>query len=329
MYFIYQNNFGVQSRKELNDFILKILNTSVSYIKFLIFKNKIYLPDHIEPKDAAVDLIAELFIEEKGVLIRFKDFFDNNINRELIKNNEDFEHYLRGFIYTVIQNNLNNLYKQNDPFTYNIIRNIKEAVKSLNYYVSIHFSDKYIHSIPEIDFKKNLPEREDLFSIVHSYNIFKNLQNSCNFIKSIFELLESYSDFAHALRFSDLVAVYKSVIVFEYSIRNGENTESDYLTERINVKFVLEDVRCTFSEKLQKYIIKNKLSQNFKESMYNVIDEIIHDVNAGNVRKSIMELMKLHFQSCDKYLFYKVQYCVELFEGEIVKCINKEKTLIG
>jgi hypothetical protein len=109
--------------------------------------------------------------------------------------------------------------------------------------------------------------------------------------------------------------------------QNNYGNEKALLNE-VSVKLMLEDIRFKFSEKLSRYVKKNKLSQTFNEGMYNIIGDIINSAIAGNKRASVMELMKTNFKSEDKHLFYKVQYCVELFECEILNYFRKEKVLI-
>jgi hypothetical protein len=333
MFSLYKSGFRVCNSRDLNEFVRRILWIGENYLRFLVSRNRIYLPFELEPKDAAVDLLGELFVSEDNVLVKFKNFFSPSPDpfpkgrgNYAFLNEDDFENRLRGFIYTVIQNNLPGLYRDSDPVTYNIYRNIKEAVKLLNYHISIHFSDKYIHPEPEIDFTAPVPDREDMLLIIYSNGMAKNILNVKSLLQSLFEILKSSENFAPALRLSDLAAVVKSTITSEFAIKNA-SPESDDIASELNTKLMLDDVKFAFAEKLNKYTGKAKLSQNFSESMYNVIDEMTNDLLAGNERKSVMELLKRHFNSEDKNMFYKVQYCVELFEGEIAKYAQRELSL--
>jgi hypothetical protein len=326
---LYKNDYNIYNNKELNDFTISVLKIGENYLKFLISRNKIYLPEHLNPKDAAVDLLAELFILEGTVLYKFRNFFQNNFFNIIIETEEELEIYIRGFIYSVIQNNLTKLYKENDSFTYSIIRNIKEAVTSLNLYTSQHFSDIYIHLTDKIVFQKDIPDKEMILSIVYRNNISNLVINIKQFIQTFFKILATHVTFDPAVRFSDLVSAVKSILVAEYVSRDGASDKNQQISEKLNIKFILDEARCNFSEIFVNYTIKKKLSQNFSECMYSIIDEIISDFSEGNLRQSVLVLMKTHFKSSDTKLFYKIQYCVELFEGEVVELIKKEKSAIG
>lgn len=325
MYSLFKKEYKINKTQELNEFVSKILDLGENYLEFLISKNIVYLPEHVSSKDAAVDLLAELFLTENNTLIKFKKFFQNNFHKDEITSEDKFNKYLRAFVYTIIQNNLLNIYKENDPCTYNIYRNLKETIKSLNLLTSNHFSGKYIHKCPEISFDRNVPEKEDLVSIIYSNGLGKMVFNLVNFVKTLLDILEKSDAFTPAMRLNDLVCVIKSIFAYEYITKDGASSESEHITEKANIKFMLDDVKFTFIEKLNRYISKNNQSKNFSECMYNIIDEVIEDLKSGNTRQSVMKLMKTYFKSTDKNLFYKVQYCIELFESEIVKYYEKEK----
>jgi len=326
---LYKNNFKIEKNEELAHFVNKIILIGENYISFLVSKNRLFLPVHIEPKDAAVDLVADLFVQEKNVLVKFEYFFRNNFSSDQIECEEDFDKFLRCFIYTVIRNNLINLYKENDPVMYNIYRNVNESIRSLDYHVSIHFSDKYVHIVPEIDLRTKPPDKDELMNIVYSGGIAKNVYNTRIFLKLVLDSLENSKEFAQAVRLGDLVSVIKSIMAYELAKSDGAMSESENVMEKLNVKFILDDARFNYSSKLSKYSSKNGLSQNFTQSIYNIIDEIMMDINAGQRRKSIMDLTKTYFKDYDSNLFNKVQYCVELFEDEIAKRFHKERDLIG
>lgn len=329
MFIHYQNNFKISNRRDANIFIQDILFIGECYLKFLVSKNIIYLPEYINAKDAAVDLLSELFKTENDIFVKFQYFFNNNFAEEPIIEEKEYDNYLRGFIYTVIQNNLTKVYKESDPFTYNICRNIKEAVKNLDFSISIHFSDKYIQSDNNIDFNLDVIDRDDLITLIYKYDLNKLIHSIPAFLKSIFNMLNKETGICKALKFYDLVFAIKSVLSKEFLGNNGKASDKELISEEINLKFILDDIRYSYSEKLSKYISKNDLSQNFYECMYNIIDDIIAEYKNGNSRNSVMNLMKRYFKSEDKNLFYKVQYCIELFENEIVKNIKTEHNLIG
>jgi len=325
---VIKRNFNFHNIGELNDFIKYILDIGEYYIKFLISKGRIYLSPDIDAKDAAVDLLAELFTAENNNLIKFSNFFDDISNRSNLTNDE-LDRYLRSFVYTIIQNNLPELYRTYDPATYHILRNVKLAVKNLNYFTVSHFSGKYIHKVQTIPPDSVLPDRDELKNIIILNNLEKDVINLKIFIEKLFLVLDNSSKYAPAVYLHDVCSVIKGVFASEFITRDGAATEAEHISEKTNIRFILDDVKFTFSGKLEKYILKNNLSQNFGECIYMIVDEIIDDLNEGNTRQSVLELMKTHFKSSEKSLFYKVQYCIELFESEIIKHIQTEKILIG
>ncbi len=149
MYELYKENFVFKSVQELNSFVSGILAISEQYIGYLQYIGKIYLPDDTDSYDVAIDVTAELFKNENNTLILFRNYFDSLEQKP--ENEENFERYLKSYLYAIIQNNLINIFRQYDPVTFKVIRNLKLAVKSNGYKTVSLFTDKYIYE-GEIDY---------------------------------------------------------------------------------------------------------------------------------------------------------------------------------
>ena len=324
MHRLYLNKFRVSSQFELNEFISYILILGENYIRFLILKNRLFLPLNINAKDAAVDTLAEIFLVKENVLVKFSEFFSNNFKNLNFESDDEFEPYLRGFVYSVIQNNLPELYKNNDNSTYHIYRNLKIHLKKDDYNIEQRFSDKYISKTLKIDDGKPVVGKEDLIRIISTHRLGKEVMDINNFISKLFDILDNQNEFSNSIRLNDLVSVIKSYFVMDFLGSNGKESESEHISDRVNIKYILEDAKYIFAEKLNKYVNKNNLSKKFYECMYNIVDDIANELYAGNERPSVLTLMKEHFGEEDKTKFNKVQYCVEMFESEIAKNIILE-----
>ncbi|MCE1165044.1 MAG: hypothetical protein LWX07_06555 [Bacteroidetes bacterium] len=328
MFSLYNNGFKAEKAEDAGTFISLVLKIGENYLRFLVSINRVYLPFEMSPKDAAIDLLAEILVFKNGSFLKFHDFFQNNFTDKSKITEDNYEDYLRGFVYTVIQKNLTNLFKDNDPALYHIYRNIKETAKSLGYSISIHFSDKYLHRIKKVDFKIDAPAPEDLLKLVSDINLQKYIYNTPAFLNLMFDNLDTQHNFCHAVRFHDMAAVMKKIMISDYFERELCGAGTNNFTDTLSIKFIIEEAKFTFFEKLEKYINKNSLSQNFSDCMYSIIDDIVADFMTGNPRSSVRELMIRHFGVDEKSLFYKVQYCVSLFEQEVLKKIKLEKILI-
>ncbi len=317
-----RNNFIFESSKEANGFVLKVIDLGEVYIKFLVSKNKIYLPDNIKPRDAAIDLLAEIFKVENKCYVNFKMFFKD----KKIETEEDAENLLRGYIFTIIQNELPKIFRINDSFTYNILRNIKEAIKSENLHTSLFFSDKYIHLEDVIKNNDLIPDKDELLKFIYENNISDKVYNIKLFLKDLLLKLSSDAVFSAVVNFNDLVYSIKSIFANEFACRDGAETESEHLSDKVSIKLILKDIRFSFNEKLNKYINKNGFSNNFSECMYKVIDDIESDLCEGLIRQSVKNLSNKHFGNCE--FLNQITYCVEMYETEIAKFLTKEKFLI-
>lgn len=317
-----RNNFVFESNKEANAFVVKVIDLGEVYIKFLVSKNKIYLPDNIKPRDAAIDLLAEIFKVENKCYVSFKMFFED----KEIETEEVAENLLRGYIFTIIQNELPKIFRINDSFTFNILRNIKEAVKSENLHTSLFFSDKYIHAKDAMYDNDIIPDKDGLLKFIYENKISEKVYNLKLFLKDLFETLKISGVYSPVVNFNDLVSAIKSIFANEFVNRDGAKTESEHLSDKVNIKLILKDIRFTFNEKLNKYIIKNGFSKYYSQCMYELVDDIETDLCEGQKRQSIKSLTDKYFKSSD--YINQVTYCVDMYETEIAKFLNKEKFLI-
>jgi len=328
MFSLYEKEFRPEKAEDTNKFISHVLKLGENYLKFLISINKIYLPFDMNPKDAAIDLLAEILIIKNGVFLKFYDFFKNNFDDNSPITEDNFSNYLRGFVYTVIQKNLTNLFKDNDPILFHIYRNIKETIKNLGYITSIHFSDKYLHRAKDANFQLNALSTDELIKLICDCNLRQYINNTPAFMSLLFDEIEKHNDLCHAIRFNDMAEAVKKIMISEYFDRERNNSEDNNLPDSLNIKFLIEESKFAFLEKLEKYAVKNSLSQNFHQCMYSIIEDITTDIMTGSTRDSVKELMLRHFGTDDMNLFYKVQYCVSIFEEELIKRIKLEKILI-
>lgn len=317
-----RNKFVFESSKESNDFVVKVIDLGEVYIKFLVSKNKIYLPDSIKPRDAAIDLLAEIFKVENKCYVSFKMFFED----KEIETEEDAENLFRGYIFTIIQNELPKFFRINDSFTFNILRNIKEAVKSENLHTSLFFSDKYIHAENTMHDNDKIPDKDELLKFIYENKISEKVYNLKLFLKDLFETLKISGIYSPVVNFYDLVSAIKSIFANEFVNRDGAESESEHLSDKVNIKLILKEIRFSFNEKIKKYLNKNGFSKNYAKCMYDLIDDIENELSEGQRRQSVRALTEKYFKN--NGFVNQVTYCVELYETEIAKFLIKEKFLI-
>lgn len=318
------NNFRYSSRSELDGFINDILDLGESYISFMIHEGGLYLPDNLSPRDAAVDLLAEIFTTKDNVLIKFRHFFENNFQSANIVSEEEYRKYIQAFVFKVIQNNLPQIYRAEDSPSFHIIRNLNEAITDLKLFTEYHFSDKYIF-LSCHNFASRLPAgRDDLISIVNHAGFMKDVLNTKLFVKKLFCEIENQTAFANKVKFNDLVYVCKYFSTLGYINEMKNEQEDENISTRLNIKFILDEAYFSFDKVFRKYLNKKNLSEKFAGCMYNLINDIMEEYNAGNQRDSVSNLAVKHFGVSEKNLCNKVQYCIDIFEEEFIKNLKNE-----
>lgn len=326
MYNIYKKGFLIENSLQYNKFVKETIFIGEVYIKFLISKNRIHLPLYLDLKDAAVDLLAEIFTLEKNIIVKFRRFFDEHF--PVMLNETEFNNNFYGFIAKIIQNNLINLYRDHDPALNNIYRNIKEAALDLGYQINVHFTDKYIYK-GSFDNCKPIPERDELYELINNSSLEKYVNITKSFIEELFSILLNNGKYAPAIRLSDIASLVKTFLTSSLFSALNHNHSDRIFSENIHLKLLLDNILNDYYDKLSKYVTKNDLPKNFQECMYNLINEVISDYRQGNARKSVLDLQKTYFNTDDKKLFYKVQYCIDILESDIAESLKEDIKLIG
>lgn len=318
MYELYRNDFKVESRIQLNKFVSEIVSIAREYINYLIYKNKIYLPDELTSYDAAIDLVAELFSIKNDKLITFSYHFKNLKPKPRTK--AEFERALKSYICSIVQNNLLGLYKICDPVTFKILRNIKKAIREREYYVTSYFTDKYIHRKP-VDFKKGECIHRELLLTLYLKNDGSIDVNVTKIIDALFGIIEIQKEYLPAIALQDLVYILKELITIktEDYIKNFKSEEP-----KVFYKLLIQKLRKEFIFKIKKYLDKKNFSENDCKCVYNIIEEVLNHYENFTCRPSVRELVETHYRGKNKNSFSnKIEYVLSLLSTEILKNIEE------
>lgn len=322
MFEVFKSGFYIENNKHLNAFASGVINLSEEYIKFLVYRGKISSLGDLTAFDTAIDLTAELFKLEDGVLVYFKRFFEKLATPP--QSEEEYINALKQFVFSVILNNLTHIYKLTDPVTNKLLRNLKYAQKEENYNVTEIFSNKYLHRKP-IDFESaECMDKDVLLRLILSKNGF-NHPTAKDFLNYVFDILDSQSKYLQALPLNDILAIYKEIIALESKTYNSKEAGSD---AEINVHFKLlfEEIRKGFILKLNKYLNKKSFSENERACIYNIVEEVINCYLNGVYRDSIKDLAIRHYDgNATNSLCYKVEYVIGLLNTEIISLMQREE----
>jgi hypothetical protein len=317
----YKNGFYVKDNHSLNSFAAEIIKVSENYIKFLIYRGRISNLGNLNTFDTALDLMAELFKVENGYLIYFKRHFEK---LETIPNSEEeYTKALKQFVYGATLNNLTHIYKLTDPVANKLLRNLKAAYKEENYLVTEIFLNKYIHK-KDVDFgSKECMDRDILLNQIIAKNGTTH-PTAKDFLKYVFEILESQNQYLQAISLNDLLQIYKEV--FSRKCRN-EFIETEISSE-IHYKLLFEELRKGFILKLNNYLNKKKFSEKERNCIYSIVEEVINCYLNGTQRDSVKELVKRYYGiNGTNSVCYKAEYVIGLLNSEIITLMQKEEKI--
>lgn len=320
MYSVFKSGFRVENNKQLNVFASEVIKISEQYIRFLIYRGKISSLGDLSAFDAAVDITAEMFRRENGVLISFLSYFEKLDVKP--SSEEDYINSLRQFVFSVTMKNLTHIYKLTDPVTNKLLRNLKFACKEENYLATEIFSNKYLHRKPVNFESSECMEKDVLLRLILSKNGFKH-PSAKEFINYVFDVIESQKEYLHAMPLNDILSIYKEIISLEARAQ-FVYPECDAEFD-IHFKLLLEEIKKGFLLKLNKYFNKKGFSEKERTCVYNIIDEVINCYTNGIHRDSIKELAKRHNgDNVSDSFCYKIEYLIGLLNSDIISLLQKE-----
>lgn len=322
MFEIYQSGFYIENKQSLNRFALTIVRISEEYVKYLVNKGKLISLGDLDSYDIAVDLTAELFTTENGHLVHFKRFFEGVDSPP--QTEEEFLVLLNKFVYSSLWHRLINIFKITDPATNKLHRNLSATLKEKQYLITDLFTNKYIHRKP-IDFESGrCMETDLLLNMLRSRNGHKN-QTTSSFLDFIFEVIESQSEYLHAIPYTEILKVYKEYFVLNYNAGFEHAVSSPEMN--IYLKLFFEEIDKRFKVKLNKYINKKKFSEKERECIYYIVEDVINCYINGINRDSVKELAKKYYKGeITNSLCYKIEYVIDMLNSEIASLIQREET---
>lgn len=320
MYKLYLAGFRVGSRKQMNEFVSEVVGIAKDYINYLVYKNKLYLPEGFNSYDCAIDVTAELFNFEKDVFTVFASHFKKIKPKP--KTEKDFSNLIKAYICSIVQNNMLKIYQINDPVTYKLLRNIKNAYKEGGYTETFLFMDKYIHRKP-VDFNSaECMDKEYLLQLFLSNNGIKDY-SATELLKLLFKIIEEQNEYLHAVAVSDILHIYKEVSTVKTAKLIQNEIKSDEI--RIHYKFLIQDIKKNFILKIKKYFCKKNFSENECTCIYKIIEEVLNNYVNGEERDSVRVLVDKYYTGEDKSaMANKAEYVINLLNSEFIANIERE-----
>jgi hypothetical protein len=323
MYRLYKNNFILTGKGQLDTLINHCIKVSAIHIKYLHFSGKLFFTYDISYFDLAVDLLAEIFETKDNVLFNFKKFFESF---GTIHNDNEFEKRLRLFIISIVNRNLVKFYKDNDPLSYRLIRNIDYAIEAKGYFITHLLTDKYIHR-NSVDFNMPDIEKEKLINVLNVDS--KSLLTGTAFIEKLFDTLESFGDYIQSLPYYEIISIYKELLVMNF-FKNSSNSINSFEYDKLNTVFLIKEAYENFRIKFDNYAGKINLSEKTAVRFINIMDEIKESYCNLSGKDSINNYIKKNFEKHEMdSLENKLEYCVGLFNNEILYLLKNEGVYEG
>jgi len=323
---------GQHDHSEIADLvkISRIIVTSyLSYHRkntnYLCIKNGLSLAD------LAYDCIGEVFEKtNKGEYKNLNSFF-NSLNNTVF-NSSPTEIYLayKSLLLRIFEAQESRLFSLFDPNGFKISRNIKENIKTLDFFLFEKKNNELLLKAVPLAEVNSLPYLNIDDITTDFLSLAKNNKTTKQLLFTLHQIIGSQKIYRKEILLNDTVELFKRF----YGISDKLNIEADYDFENI-VNYKSDDpeineiclkVMGRIKEKiLINYYAKGKVTKEQANALYEAINDLIYDWKlSGNCTESYYEYFKSHLD------INKNEYQIHIkdkFEY-LIKEVKKEFTLL-
>jgi len=230
----------------------------------------------------ALDCIAEMFHRDnEGNFIELQHFFSGKQCLSKTNDQESFINFRR-LVFSKINDALFRIYKEYDPITSKILRNLKLIIKRSDKIYSVcRFGEKYYTLTPENLNENEIeipPEKLEL-ELILNYPFIKGLENQ---LIKLLEILADSTNYRRYYPLIDLALIIKNIYLGKnkFALNNIE-MDKDLITVDIEsiVKNTISEVR---QELACKYLQNKKLEKQIFDEYISALTELLTDTFIKN-----------------------------------------------
>ncbi|MGE5681703.1 MAG: hypothetical protein ACM34K_12570 [Bacillota bacterium] len=263
-------------------------------------------------EDIAVESICNLFIKNsKRKRLNLECFALNWSDK--ISDNTDALFFLNKIVSISIDQYMNKLFRNSDPFFAKILDAFSLAIKNLNYSKIDHFGKVYIVKDGDgyISSDKIIPSEEFMSIPLDHYTGKKEI------LKYLMNYIELNTGYFPAIPLNLLVERY-----MEYnSIQYTAEPLSDF--ERISIDdIIFSSLEKTIGKMKRTYLMKKKINSNEADQIASALTDIAFDFREGNTIENLADYLEVYIKglSIEEYKRrYRniFEYLVKVFKKSI------------
>ncbi|MBX3006805.1 MAG: hypothetical protein KF816_02140 [Melioribacteraceae bacterium] len=323
---------GNINKFEINHLVKIAHQFAISRLSQLISSRKISFA--IQPhtiSSIALDCIAEIFErDENNNFIELINYFDGDRSVDGNSDEQIMIHF-RMLVFSKLKDGIFRIYREYDPVTSKILRNIKLIAKSNEQIIFLErFGDTFL-SMSNIELDEHLPEfpSEELESILIS-----RVHKKENIKKLLIELLQILAESDRYRKFYSLIDIallLKDLFLkLELPVTSYYNYDNSLMNT--DIKTIVERSILEIRNELEyKYFTKNKIEKELFDSFIEAIIEMLNDtyiLNDGIEISHYDYLKKLNpAYSYEEYRNkhrIKFEYMVKLSKKIVVNNLKNE-----
>ena len=280
---------GTASLSEINLLVRHAHHFAIVRLKQLLGSGRLHLQSFpLSVESTAIDCIAELFERDSdNVFVELEHFFCVEHNLDELTD-DDLIAFFRALIFTKLNDGIFSLYRENDPVLSKILRNVKSAIQQNNCFTIVQILGVSVLVYNKQEARRCLPEMP-LEKVEHYFNsMIKDVHSIRNYLHVVEQLFSSETEYSASTPLIDLcIAIKRHIIQFQIPV-NKLILNDESLFQRDAVMLIDETLLHMRKQLHERYVLKNKLSEEHFTAYVNAISCMVNDtflLNDGSEKK--------------------------------------------
>ena len=332
---------SIPSERELIFFIDICVRLSKSYLRYKEFKGykicETVTDKAVELENLAVDSIGELFERNsEREYIQLRKYFIPYL--QSVSSNDEWLILLRRLITSKTEQALFRIFRERDPQTARVIKDIKVTIRRLDQYSLLQDSGKklivnknYERSQSSIEVVNDVLEYQILIRDIHS--VLRPGDTIPVILKKIFIILDDNQGYPNAIEIGDvayIIRTYRKSIASQMTIHqlNGKGHIFERLVHQDLVQMILTIKKNLFAILDKAYLNTGKLDKTIVDGFKVALADMIEDMTKGNKLDTHYNyihaaLPNIEFEEYDLKLRKKFEYILRQLRMLITEKVKK------
>ncbi len=231
-----------------------------------------------------------------------------------INEDSDIDFFLHRLVWRSVEQRINSLLKESDPFFAKILKTISMGVAHNDYIKVNYFGKVYIIHASEKEIEGAVIPLEEIWNIPQNY--FLNKQK--NLLDGLMSYLKENTDYFPAIPLNEIIKRIKNLY-----LNNNIRPKALDEFEMIEIIDLIKNANQNIINKINSsYVQNNKLNKDEVKKIIGIFNVISSDLVNGSMKGNLVDYFEETFQGIPKSMYYDkyqkiLNYLYKIFRNEI------------